>query len=67
MYTFMITAADKTSGDDLHLPVGEGIVDFATILGALVNSGYNETLTFELKDHELLTSLSRILDLIERT
>lgn len=57
----------QTPADDLHLPIGEGIVDFAGILGALINSGYNKTMTFELKHHELLTSLSRILDLIERT
>jgi sugar phosphate isomerase/epimerase len=55
----------QTRADDLHLPIGEGIVEFATILNALIKSGYNKTMTFELKHHALLPSLKRVQDLIE--
>ncbi len=40
-------------GDDLHLPVGQGIVDFASIIGKLVGRGYDGTITLELKPEQL--------------
>ena len=39
--------------DDLHLPVGEGNVDFLGILGALKEAGYAGTATLELKPEEI--------------
>ena len=35
--------------DDLHLPVGEGCVDFAAILGVLRTAGYDGGFSFEVK------------------
>lgn len=43
--------------DDLHLPVGEGIIDFEGIFLALIESGYNGTITLELEPDELEVSL----------
>ncbi len=50
---------------DLHLPVGEGIIDFPAILKALIGSGYNGTMTLEMKPHELLHSRNRIQQIID--
>jgi len=35
--------------DDLHLPIGQGRVDFARILLSLQDSGYNDGFSFEVK------------------
>ena len=43
--------------DDLHLPLGNGIVDFEGIFTALIRSGYSGTITLELKPEELEVSL----------
>jgi sugar phosphate isomerase/epimerase len=42
--------------DDLHLPLGEGKVEFSRILRALVAKGYDGTLCFELKKEVLNSS-----------
>jgi len=47
-------------GDDLHLPVGDGIVDFSSILTAVVRSGYDGTMTIELKPEQLEHSRKRL-------
>ncbi len=52
--------------DDLHLPIGDGIIDFEAVLKALLASGYNKTVTLELKRHELLVSRQRLVNIIER-
>jgi sugar phosphate isomerase/epimerase len=39
--------------DDLHLPPGEGIVDFKGIFEALKGIGYTGTATLELKPQEI--------------
>lgn len=46
--------------DDLHLPIGQGIIDFAAILAALIKSGYSRTVTLELEHEVLRTSKARI-------
>jgi len=51
--------------DDLHLPVGEGTIDFPVILKALIGIGYNGTMTLEMKPHELLHSRNRIQLMID--
>ena len=43
----------NTVNDDLHLPVGDGNVDFYGILGALREAGYTGTATLELKPEEI--------------
>jgi sugar phosphate isomerase/epimerase len=52
--------------DDLHLPIGEGIVEFPRILKALVSKGYNGTLCFELKNEDLNASSAKVRSVIER-
>jgi sugar phosphate isomerase/epimerase len=51
--------------DDLHLPVGEGIIDFPSILKALVGRGYKGTMTLEMKPQGSLHSRNRIQYLID--
>ncbi|MFH0959270.1 MAG: sugar phosphate isomerase/epimerase [Pseudomonadota bacterium] len=59
-----VHAHDNSGGsgvkDDLHLPIGDGIVDFRGIIRALLMSGYDNTITLELKRHELLLSRERL-------
>ncbi|MGA8830801.1 MAG: sugar phosphate isomerase/epimerase family protein, partial [Desulfomonilaceae bacterium] len=38
-----------TQADDLHLPIGDGTVDFRTIMTSLASEGYDGTLTLEVK------------------
>ncbi|MBN1365498.1 MAG: sugar phosphate isomerase/epimerase [Syntrophaceae bacterium] len=35
--------------DDLHLPLGEGLVDYQKILKSLLDKGYDSTITMEVK------------------
>jgi sugar phosphate isomerase/epimerase len=51
--------------DDLHLPVGEGIIAFPGILRAIMDLGYRGTMTLEMKPYELLHSRERIQRLID--
>lgn len=39
----------KSVKDDLHLPLGKGIIDYPAILNELNNRGYNSTITMEVK------------------
>jgi sugar phosphate isomerase/epimerase len=39
--------------DDLHLPLGEGIVDYPKILSTLVEKGYHSTITMEVKPERM--------------
>jgi sugar phosphate isomerase/epimerase len=48
----------NTVNDDLHLPLGEGIVDFARILNAVERIGYVGTATLEVKPHEIRPCLA---------
>jgi len=50
--------------DDLHLPIGDGIIDFEAVLKALLATGYNKTMTLELKRHELNISRQRLTNII---
>lgn len=52
--------------DDLHLPIGEGTIDFEAIFQALVKSGYDGTMTLELKPEELLSSLALTKEMVSR-
>jgi sugar phosphate isomerase/epimerase len=42
--------------DDLHLPLGRGIIDLNGIVNALVRIGYDQTMTLELEPHDLVDS-----------
>lgn len=57
----------KGPKDDLHLPIGDGIVDFPAILEALIRSGYGRTMTLELKPEELQESRERVMEIVEST
>jgi sugar phosphate isomerase/epimerase len=46
--------------DDLHLPIGRGIVDFTSIVGALIRHGYDGTMTLELEREDLELSREKI-------
>jgi sugar phosphate isomerase/epimerase len=46
--------------DDLHLPPGEGIIDFGRILKGLRAIGYDRTVTLELRPDEIKTCLGRV-------
>jgi sugar phosphate isomerase/epimerase len=52
--------------DDLHLPIGEGSVDFQGILAALVLKGYKGTITLEVKREFLASSLAKVKSMIAR-
>lgn len=52
-------------GDDLHLPVGDGIIDFPPIFAAIVGSGYDGTMTIELKREELEQSRKRVKAMLD--
>ena len=52
-----------SQADDLHLPIGEGRVDFRSILKALCNIGYDGTLTLEVKPEFQEASLNFIQSL----
>jgi sugar phosphate isomerase/epimerase len=39
----------QSQADDLHLPIGDGTVDFRAIMTSLMSAGYDGTLTLEVK------------------
>jgi sugar phosphate isomerase/epimerase len=50
--------------DDLHLPPGEGVIDFKELLEALSRIGYDRTVTLELKPHEIRKCLAYVMELV---
>lgn len=50
--------------DDLHLPIGEGVIDFEGIFRRLRDTGYDRTITLELKTPEIETSLPYVKKLL---
>ncbi len=51
--------------DDLHLPIGKGIIDFSTLLKGLMDTGYNRTITLELRPYEVQGCLERVKALLD--
>jgi len=51
--------------DDLHLPVGQGVIDFPRILEALVRKGYDGTLTFEVEKEHVVPSWDKVRRIVE--
>ncbi len=47
--------------DDLHLPLGQGIVDYPRIFSLLKEKGYTSTVTMELKPVEMADARDKIL------
>jgi sugar phosphate isomerase/epimerase len=50
--------------DDLHLPVGKGIIDFGTIFRKLKDIGYHGTFTLELRPPQIETCLAYVKKLL---
>jgi len=53
-----------SQADDLHLPIGEGMIDFTTIMTSLSHIGYDGTLTLEVKPEFQVASLARIKSIV---
>lgn len=53
--------------DDLHLPLGHGIVDYIEILKKLLQYGYDKTITIELQGDALLTSRQKLKHVLAGT
>ena len=53
-----------SQADDLHLPLGKGVVDFDGILQRLSQTGYTGTMTLELKPEEIRDNLQRVKQLL---
>ena len=51
--------------DDLHLPLGEGIIDFQGIFERLVKKGYDGTVTLELEKEVLESSRKMIRQILD--
>jgi sugar phosphate isomerase/epimerase len=50
--------------DDLHLPPGEGVIDFKGLFEALHRIHYDRTVTLELKPHEIRKCLAYVSELL---
>jgi sugar phosphate isomerase/epimerase len=50
----------ESAADDLHLPLGQGTIDFAPMLGGLKQKGFDKTITLEVRP-EYLATCSRTL------
>ena len=66
---FHVHAHDNRGGnrveDDLHLPIGEGTIDFLSIFRALVRAGYQETVTLEVPHSHLASSVRKLRDIVD--
>jgi sugar phosphate isomerase/epimerase len=53
-----------SQNDDLHLPVGDGIIDFGKIFKELKAIGYSGTITLELRPREIRKCLDHVKKLL---
>lgn len=65
-----IHAHDNNGGtsvkDDLHLPLGEGSVDYKAILKSLIEKDYDSTITMEVKPKDMLRTKQTLEDCISK-
>jgi sugar phosphate isomerase/epimerase len=54
----------NSPADDLHLPLGEGSINFPPILSALLKSGYNRTITLEVPPHLFVQQREKLLTML---
>lgn len=54
----------NSAADDLHLPVGQGIIDFKKIFRHLKAMGYDRSITLELKAFEIRKCLGCVKELL---
>jgi sugar phosphate isomerase/epimerase len=50
--------------DDLHLPIGEGVIDFSSIFRALIDTGYRESVTLEVPSDHLDLSVQKLRQIV---
>ncbi len=55
----------NTPGDDLHLPLGEGLIAFNPILTALCQTGYDKTITLEVAPTLLTQEKEKMITLLD--
>jgi sugar phosphate isomerase/epimerase len=55
----------QSQSDDLHLPIGDGTVDFRAIMTSLMSAGYDGTLTLEVKPEFQESNRIRLLTLVK--
>ncbi len=55
-----------TVKDDLHLPLGEGNVDYKAILKSMISKGYDSTITMEVKIKEMLYTKKMLEDFLHK-
>ena len=53
--------------DDLHLPLGDGIVDYSAIIASLMKKGYGSTITMEVKPRDMSRTRKALEDCINET
>jgi sugar phosphate isomerase/epimerase len=56
----------NSPGDDLHLPLGEGSINFKPILSALCKIGYNRTITLEVPPPLFVQQRQKLLSMLNR-
>jgi len=52
--------------DDLHLPLGAGVVDYPVIIASLIKRGYDSTITMEVKPGDMSRTRKALEDCIRR-
>ncbi len=57
----------KSVKDDLHLPLGEGSVNYSEIFKTLVSKGYDSTITMEVKIKDMLKTRKTLEDCLLQT
>ena len=53
--------------DDLHLPLGEGIVDYTAIIKSLIEKRYDSTITMEVKPGDMSRTKKSLQDCFRKT
>ncbi len=56
----------SSANDDLHLPVGEGRIDFEKIFAKLHAANYEGTITLELRPAQIQSCLGHVMALLRR-
>ncbi|MBW1712615.1 MAG: sugar phosphate isomerase/epimerase [Deltaproteobacteria bacterium] len=56
----------RSPRDDLHLPVGQGVVPIKEIVSGLVMSGYDGTMTLEVPAESLTESLEKVKEMVSQ-
>ena len=52
--------------DDLHLPLGDGVVDFPAIIASLIKRGYDSTITMEVKPWDMSRTRQALEDCMRK-